>query len=280
MKTIKSARAMSSLARKLIASGETIGLVPTMGYLHEGHMSLVDIARKKSSTVVVTLFVNPTQFGPGEDFKNYPRNTRRDLQMLNRRGADYVFMPTVSAMYPKDYKTYVTVEGLTDSLEGKYRPGHFRGVTTIVTKLFNICRPDVAVFGQKDYQQVIVLRKMTTDLDFPIKFVIAPTVREKDGLAMSSRNSYFNDSQRTEAVCLYRGLQAARAAFRAGKTNPAFLAEQVQKTAKQICQTVVFDYVAVTDFDSLSPSKRAKKGDVLSVAARVHGVRLIDNIRL
>lgn len=271
---------MSRAARAVTANGETLALVPTMGYLHDGHLALVDRARKTADRTVVSIFVNPTQFGPGEDFTSYPRNRRRDLQLLCERDVDFVYLPKPTNVYPKDYATFVEVEGLTDTLEGAVRPRHFRGVTTIVAKLFNICRPDVVVFGQKDYQQALVLRKMTRDLNYPIRFIIAPTVREKDGLALSSRNSYFTPAQRAEAVCLFRGLSAARSAFVKGERSAAKLIALVKKEARRACRTVAFDYVALTDFHTLKSLKTAKKGAVISTAARVHKVRLIDNIRL
>ena len=273
---------MSSACRKVIASGKTLALVPTMGYLHEGHLSLVRIAQKKADVVVVSIFVNPTQFGPGEDFESYPQNTRADLAALREFDIDFVFTPDRRAIYPENFQTYVNVALLTRTLEGKTRPDHFRGVATIVTKLFNICRPDFAVFGQKDYQQAEVLRKMSEDLGYPIKIVIGPTLRESDGLAMSSRNSYFTPSQRREAVCLYRGLQAARKEFRSGNRSASELKRIVRTRARKICRgrALDFDYVALTDRHTLTPLKKAQKGAVLSVAARVHGVRLIDNIIL
>ncbi|MCH7879631.1 MAG: pantoate--beta-alanine ligase [candidate division Zixibacteria bacterium] len=280
MRTIKTARQMSANARRIIASGETLALVPTMGFLHEGHLALVDSACKAADKVVVSIFVNRAQFGPREDLRSYPRNTRRDLRLLRQRGVDLVFMPGAKEIYPPGYETYVDVEKLSLTLEGKFRPGHFRGVTTVVAKLFNICWPDVAVFGQKDFQQAVVLKKMAADMGYPIKIIVAPTVREPDGLALSSRNSYFTESQRGEAACLYRGLTAARRAFRAGEKNSANLKNLIRREARRSCNTVKFDYIAITDCESLRPMTRARKGAVILLAARVHGVRLIDNIRL
>ena len=277
---------MSSACRKIIASGKTLALVPTMGYLHAGHLSLMRIARKKADVVAVSIFVNPKQFGPGEDLKNYPQSARADLAALRELGVDLVFTPERRAIYPRDFQTSVDVTLLTKTLEGKARPDHFRGVTTMVAKLFNICRPDIAVFGQKDYQQAEVLRKMSADLGYPIKIVIGPTVRESDGLAMSSRNSYFTQSQRREAVCLYRGLQASRKAFRSGMRSSVELKRVLRSEARRICRAgararaLDFDYVALTDRHTLTLLKKAQKGAVLSVAARIHGVRLIDNIIL
>lgn len=278
MRKITTARAMSGAARKLIRAGKTIALVPTMGFLHEGHLSLVKRARKSVDVVVVSIFVNPAQFGPSEDFKNYPREISRDLKLLSEVDVEIVFMPPVSEIYPKGHQTHVIVEEITDTLEGQARPGHFRGVTTIVAKLFNICRPDLVVFGQKDFQQARVLEKMSRDLGYPIKFVIAPTRRESDGLAMSSRNAYFSPDQRAEANCLYQGLKAARRAFKSGETRPGALTKIARSEAQKVCPGAAFDYIALTDQTSLQPLKVAKKGAVLSVAAKVHGVRLIDNL--
>ena len=280
MKTIKSPKKMSQAAREIVASGQTVALVPTMGALHEGHLALVDRARRAADVVVVSIFVNPTQFGPDEDYLNYPRDTRRDLALLRKRRVGFVFLPQVKDMYPDNYETYVTVENLTQTLEGKARPGHFRGVTTIVAKLFNICRPDVVVFGQKDYQQAAVLKKMTADLAYPITFVVAPTVRERDGLALSSRNQYFSAEQRKEAVCLSDGLRAAKKAFRAGETSVGSIRGIIAREAKKVCPTVKFEYIAATEYETLTELKKLKKGAMLSLAAKVHNVRLIDNLRL
>ena len=280
MRTIKSSKHMSAAARKIIASGETLALVPTMGFLHEGHLALVDRAHKAADKVVVSIFVNPAQFGPKEDLRSYPRNMGRDLKLLRERGVNLVFAPDVKEMYPAGYATCVEVEKLSRTLEGKFRPGHFRGVTTVVAKLFNICLPDMAVFGQKDYQQAVVLKKLALDLGYPIKIIIGPTLREPNGLALSSRNKYFTRAQREEAACLYRGLSAARRAFRQGERRAANLKNIIRREAKRTCKTVRFDYVALTDYDSLKPLTRATKGAVISLAAKIHGVRLIDNIRL
>lgn len=271
---------MSQAAREVVASGKTLALVPTMGALHAGHLALVERARKKADVVVVSVFVNPTQFGPDEDYLNYPRDTRSDLALLRTCGVEIVFLPQVKDIYPDGFETYVTVEKLTQSLEGKSRPGHFRGVTTIVAKLFNICRPDVVVFGQKDYQQATVLKKLTSDLSYPIKFIIAPTVRERDGLALSSRNQYFSAEQRKEAVALIAGLRAARRAFRAGETSVTVIQKIITQEAKRICPTVKFEYIAATEYKTLAPLRVLKKGAMISLAARAHGVRLIDNLRL
>lgn len=271
---------MSGSARAVVESGETLALVPTMGYLHEGHLALVRRAKKHATRVAVSIFVNPAQFGPREDLSKYPRNTRRDLKLLRELDVDLVYMPKPEDVYPDGYATYVEVEGITNTLEGKSRPGHFRGVTTVVSKLFNVCRPDVVVFGQKDFQQAVVLEKLTRDLEYPLKFIVAPTVREKDGLAMSSRNAYFKPAERTDAICLYRGLTAARKAFKSGEKSGAKLRAIVRREARKVCPTVRFDYIALTDSKTIRPLTRAASGATISTAATVHGVRLIDNLRL
>ncbi len=280
MRIIKTAKQMSAAARKITSSGKTLALVPTMGFLHEGHLALVDRAKRAADKVVVSIFVNPAQFGPREDLRSYPRNLQRDLKLLRQGKIDLLFMPSAKEIYPAGYETYVEVENLSRKLEGKYRPGHFRGVTTVVAKLFNICRPDVAIFGQKDFQQAAVLKKMTADQGYPIKIIIGPTVRESSGLALSSRNSYFTDLQRFEAAGLYRGLLAARRAFRAGEKHAVNLKKIIRREARRACKSVKFEYIAITDGETLQPLTRAGKGSVISLAARVHGVRLIDNISL
>ncbi len=271
---------MSQAARECVATGKTLALVPTMGALHDGHLALVERAQKSADIVVVSIFVNPKQFGPDEDYLNYPRDNRRDLALLRERKVDFVFMPPVEDIYPEGFETFVSVEQITQTLEGKSRPDHFRGVTTVVAKLFNICRPDVAVFGQKDYQQAQTLKKMTTDLSYPIKFIVASTVREKDGLALSSRNQYFNARERAEARCLIVGLRAAHEAFKAGETSLIALKTLISVEAEAICPTIKFEYIALTEFETLEPLDAPQKGAMISLAASVHGVRLIDNLRL
>jgi pantoate--beta-alanine ligase len=272
---------MQSLCASLARQGKKIGLVPTMGFLHEGHIALVRRARKASDVVTVSIFVNPTQFGPKEDFASYPRDEKRDLAMLGKAGADIVFIPRSADIYGDSFQTYVNVEDLTRTLEGAIRPGHFRGVTTIVSKLFNIIRPDVAVFGMKDYQQAIVIKRMVRDLGYPIKILIAPTVREKSGLAMSSRNSYFTAEQRQKATCLYQALNRARRLVRNdGVTDPARLKREMTRIIKKVCPTAEIDYIAFTDIESLQPVANAGENCCCSLAVRVSGVRLIDNMKL
>ncbi|UCC44229.1 MAG: pantoate--beta-alanine ligase [Candidatus Zixiibacteriota bacterium] len=280
MKVIRSVSKMQRLSRDLTAKGKKIGLVPTMGYLHEGHLSLIRRAKKAADVVIVTIFVNPTQFGPGEDLAKYPRDEKGDIAKIKATGGDYVFSPRAKDVYPEDFCTYVTTEELTKTLEGVSRPTHFRGVTTIVAKLFNITRPDVAVFGMKDYQQAVVLKRMTRDLGYPVKIIIAPTVREPDGLAMSSRNRYFDDRARWEAVCLYYALRSAKEMVKAGQTSVVRINKEMVAVIMATCPTARIDYIAFTDFKTLKPVRRIVRGTVCSLAVEVHGVRLIDNMKL
>jgi len=231
--------------------------------------------------VVVTIFVNPAQFAPGEDFARYPRDEKGDVKKIRSAGGDLVFIPSAADMYPPGFQTYVTVGGVTEALEGAVRPGHFLGVATVVAKLFNIVRPDVAVFGMKDYQQAVVLRQVARDLDYPIRMVIAPTVRESDGLAMSSRNAYFKEPQhRAEARCLYYALRTARAMAKAGAVDPKKIRAEMEKVIHGACPSAEIDYIAFTDLWSVQPAAAVRPGVVCSLAVRVHGVRLIDNMRM
>lgn len=280
MQTIRSIRSMQRRSRQLAATGKSIGLVPTMGFLHQGHITLIERARKAADVVITTIFVNPAQFGPGEDYQRYPRNEKADLRNIKRAGGDIVFIPRVSEIYPDDFQTYVSVEELTHTLEGSCRPAHFRGVTTIVAKLFNITFPDVAVFGMKDYQQAVVLSRMTRDLGYPIKIIVAPTVRETDGLAMSSRNSYFTLDQRREALCLYYALRTAQAMVRSGIFSVRRIGKEMTEVILATCPSAKIDYIAFTDFHTLASVRRIAEGTVCSLAVVVHGVRLIDNMKL
>ena len=255
--------------------GATIGVVPTMGALHEGHLSLVDACRRECDVTVVTIFVNPTQFGPGEDFTRYPRDLDADVKLLARRGADVVFAPEGELMYPPEHATYVEVAGPALGLEGDFRPGHFRGVATIVLKLFHLVAPDRAYFGRKDYQQSLVVRRMTADLDLPVKITVCPIVREADGLAMSSRNVYLSAGERRRALSLSQSLQLARQLVAAGTRDvPTIVAAMQDRLDEAELQV---DYVAVCDADSLAPLARVDANAVALVAARVGTTRLIDN---
>jgi pantoate--beta-alanine ligase len=278
--TIRSIKKMQSTSRGFATQGKTLGLVPTMGYLHEGHLSLIRRAKKAADTVIVSIFVNPTQFAPHEDIARYPRDEKGDIKKIKAAGGDIVFIPRAKEIYPSDFQTYVTVEELTKTLEGASRPTHFRGVTTIVAKLFNICCPDVAVFGMKDYQQAIVLKRMTADLGYPIKFIIVPTVRERDGLAMSSRNAYFTHQQRKNALCLYYALRTAQAMVRSGIVSARKIEQEMKAVIRSVCPSAEIDYIALTDFHSLRPVDKVVKNTVCSLAVKVHGVRLIDNMKL
>ena len=279
MRVVEKIPEMQELADKLRAEGRTIGFVPTMGYLHEGHLALVRRAREENDVVVVSIFVNPTQFGPGEDFDRYPRDLERDLRLCERERVDIVFHPSAEEMYPQPYRTYVIVEEITEPLEGRSRPGFFRGVATVVAKLFNIVKPHRAYFGEKDYQQLLVVRQMVKDLNFPIEIVPVPTVREPDGLAMSSRNTYLNPEERKAATALYRGLMAAKALFEKGERDARKLVEECRKVLDSE-PLVRVDYVEVCDAEELTPIERVERPAFLAVAAFVGPARLIDGIVL
>jgi len=256
-----------------------VGLVPTMGYLHEGHLSLVRRARQECDHVVVSIFVNPTQFGPKEDLSKYPRDPDRDLSLLQPLGVDLVWMPTPEIMYPPGYQTWVEVEAVTRPLEGAMRPGHFRGVTTVVAKLFNGVQPHNAYFGQKDAQQAAVIRQMTRDLNFPIEIVVCPIVREPDGLAMSSRNVYLDPEQRKAATVLSRALRAAKGAYENGELN----AEKLRGKMKEVLAgepLAEVQYVSCADYDTLEELDTVTGKALLSMAVFVGKTRLIDNVVL
>ena len=257
----------------------TVGLVPTMGYLHEGHLSLVRRAREECDHVAVSIFVNPTQFGPREDLSRYPRDLDRDLSLLEPLGVDLVWMPTAESMYPDGYQTWVEVEAITHPLEGAMRPGHFRGVTTVVAKLFNAIQPHRAYFGQKDAQQAAVIRQMTRDLNFPIEVVICPIVREPDGLAMSSRNVYLDPQQRRAATVLYRSLSAARAAYENGEREAEKL-RQVMKDVLAAEPLAEVQYISCADYNTLEELETVTGKALLSMAVFVGKTRLIDNFVL
>ena len=258
---------------------EPVGFVPTMGYLHEGHMSLVRKARVENKTVIASIYVNPTQFGPREDLSKYPRDLPRDLAMLDKEGADVVFFPSDKEMYPTGYDTWVTVDNLTKPLEGDSRPTHFRGVTTIVTKLFNIVRPTNAYFGQKDAQQALVIKKMAVDLNMNLKVVVCPTIREPDGLAMSSRNVYLNPEQRKLAPVLYQSLLLAKDIFAIGERNADVILEQMT-TLIQKEPLAKIDYISISDTETLAELKTIQKSALVSMAVKFGNTRLIDNIIL
>ncbi len=272
--------AQQRLSRNIIHSGKTIAVVPTMGALHDGHLSLIRRARRRADIVVATIFVNPTQFGPHEDFDRYPRDPRGDIRKIRDAGADVVFMPKRSDMYPGGYETYVSVEHMTDVLEGASRPGHFRGVTTIVAKLFHIVRPDFALFGMKDYQQAMVLKRMVKDLNLPITMIICPIVREKDGLAMSSRNRYLSPDLRAQAPALYHALKAARRMVRDGITRSSDIKRKMRSIITKDAPDSEIDYIAITEMESLKAVSSVTKNTVVSLAVRLGPVRLIDNMKI
>jgi pantoate--beta-alanine ligase len=265
------------LERKKLAG--PVGLVPTMGYLHQGHLSLVQTARKQCASVAVSIFVNPTQFAPKEDLAAYPRDLPRDLEMLEANGADLVWTPTFDIMYPSGYQTWVIVEEVSKPLEGSFRPNHFRGVSSVVTKLFNAVQPEKAYFGQKDAQQVVVIRRMAQDLNFPLEVVVCPTVREEDGLAMSSRNVYLNSQERLAASVLYRSLQAAQTAYENGERKAGCLRQLMLETLAQE-PLALPQYVSCANADSLQELEEVEGPALLSMAVFIGQTRLIDNILL
>jgi pantoate--beta-alanine ligase len=256
-----------------------VGFVPTMGALHAGHRSLVQAARQRCNVVVVSIFVNPTQFGPNEDFSRYPRTLEQDCRMLETEGVDIVFTPTAEAMYPSGASTFVDVEGVSDRLDGASRPGHFRGVATVVAKLFHIVQPDFSFFGQKDAAQVAVLRKMVRELDFPLEIIVCPTVREPDGLAMSSRNRYLSAEERRQALTLSRALHTAQMQAARGEHRASALLQTMRATLQEE-PAIRVDYIAVVDAKTLLPIDEVNKGGLLAIAAYVGNTRLIDNVLL
>ncbi|MEM1222444.1 MAG: pantoate--beta-alanine ligase [Verrucomicrobiota bacterium] len=281
MQTIRSVNEMQSHAISLRTSGRLIGLVPTMGCLHEGHLSLIDIAKEKADKVIVSIFVNPAQFGPSEDFERYPRMLEGDIEMCRERGADIVFTPPLEEIYPNGYSTYVTEEQISSGLCGISRPHHFRGVTTVCLKLFNITRPDIAVFGQKDAQQCAVVRKMVTDLNMPIEIVEGPTARSEDGLAVSSRNTYLTDRQREAALTIPTSLMAGKKLVDEGTRSVDRVVAEIIHTLSQ-SRRVRLIYAHIVEPETMEHVR----GDIIPgkhiavVAAWVDEIRLIDNIRL
>ena len=267
---------MKAARRKLT---DFVGFVPTMGFLHEGHLSLVRQARAENSAVVVSIFVNPTQFGPSEDFKTYPRDEKRDLAMLEKEKTDIVFMPSPEEMYPERYSSWVVVEKVTDRLEGSYRPGHFKGVATVVAKLFNIVECNRAYFGQKDAQQVLVIKKMVADLNMNLEVVVAPTVRESDGLAMSSRNVYLNPQERQRATALFKSLTLAQDLKHRGESSTETVRRQMTSLISNEPLAKI-EYVSIADAQTLEELTEIDRPTVASLAVRFGKTRLIDNILL
>ena len=278
MEIVSSISRMQELSALAHRDGRIIGFVPTMGYLHEGHLSLMRIARKKCDVLVVSIFVNPTQFGAGEDLAQYPRDIERDKKLCREEGVDVIFLPDEREMYPENYSTYVEVSGnITNVLCGYFRPGHFRGVATVVAKLFNIVQPHFAVFGQKDGQQLAVIRRMVRDLNYPVEIIGAPTVREPDGLAMSSRNEYLTPKERKVAPTLYKSLLLAKELIESGERNPKVIIDAMRN---MIEKTGLFriQYIEVVDADTLRPVKKIDGKVMIALAAFLGKARLIDNI--
>ena len=276
MQVVKTIAEMKKSRRQLKGSA---GLVPTMGYLHQGHLALVRKARAENSTVVVSIFVNPTQFGPDEDLRAYPRDLNRDLKLLQGEKADIVFVPSAEEMYPPGFSSRVSVGRVTERLEGASRPGHFRGVATICTKLFNIVQPTRAYFGQKDAQQVVVIKKMVDDLNMNLEIVVVPTIRESDGLAMSSRNTYLNPEERQAATVLFKALTLARQLWQDGEKD----ADKIREAMTSLIQKeplAQIDYVSVADANALEELKMIDRPALASLAVRIGNTRLIDNMLL
>lgn len=277
LKVISSVSRMRSFVAAARDKNKTVGFVPTMGYLHEGHLSLLRQAKQDSDKVIVSIFVNPAQFGPKDDFRRYPRDFKRDESILRAMGVDVVFYPGIEAIYPKEYLTYVNVEKITSGLCGVSRPGHFRGVTTIVTKLFNIVNPDIAYFGQKDFQQAKVIQRMVRDLNMPVKIKVMPIVREEDGLATSSRNTYLNKFQRSDAVVLYYSLMDTKALIKEGERNTRTIIKFIRDKIRQI-KSARIDYIQIVDAKSLEKIDRISGKVLIALAVWFGRTRLIDNI--
>jgi len=277
MRIIKEIQQLKKILAKQRSQKKSIGFVPTMGALHEGHIQLIRRARRENDFVVVSIFVNPLQFGPREDFQRYPRNILRDCFICCNEDVDILFYPAYQKMYPAHFRTYVYVEGLSEKLCGRFRPGHFRGVTTVVTKLFNIVNPDIAYFGQKDAQQAIIIKKMVEDLNMPVKIKVLPTVRESDGLALSSRNNYLSAGERKDAVVLAQALSLAKRLIKKGKTDSRSLIHKMRQLIKKK-KNAKIDYVAIVDTHNLEPLKKIKRKTLLALAVWIGKTRLIDNI--
>jgi len=274
MKVLKTINEIKQLRRNL---PEPVGFVPTMGYLHEGHLVLVRQAKAENASVVVSIFVNPTQFGPQEDFKRYPRNPQRDLALLEKEKVDIVFMPSVAEMYPKNFNSWVEVGKIAERLEGASRPGHFRGVATVVAKLFNIVQPGRAYFGQKDAQQLLVIKKVVADLDMNLEVVAVPTVREPDGLAMSSRNTYLNPEERKQAAVLYQALTLAQKLYSEGEKDTKAIRQKVTELIQKQPLAEI-DYISIADAETLDELDKVKPPALVSLAVKIGKTRLIDNV--
>jgi pantoate--beta-alanine ligase len=278
MRIISKVKEMQKVADELRKEGKIIGVVPTMGYLHEGHLSLIRLAKEKSDVVITTIFVNPLQFAPNEDYDRYPRDFERDVKLAQSAGCDIIFHPSVEEMYPQNFLTYVEVDKLTKVLEGEFRPTHFRGVTTVVAKLFNITKPHIAVFGQKDAQQALIIKQMVRDLNFDIEIIVAPIIREPDGLAMSSRNVYLSDSERKDATVLYESLKLAEKLIENGERNSENIILKMEELIKSK-PTAKIDYIAIVEPETLEKVETLSEGKeyLIALAVRIGSTRLIDN---
>lgn len=270
---------MRQLSQALKQKGKTIGFVPTMGYLHKGHLSLVRQAKKNCDITVMSIYVNPLQFGSKEDFKKYPRDLKRDAQMAEKVGVDYLYIPEHKQMYPEGYLTTVEVDKMTKVLCGASRPGHFKGVTTVVAKLFNIVLPDIAYFGQKDAQQAVVIKKMVKDLNMPLVIKVMPIIRECDGLAMSSRNIYLSQAKRKEALVLYNSLKLAKQLIDQGQKNASKITQAIKSLIRRM-KSAKIDYVSIVDAENLMPKKKIKGKVLIALAVFIGKTRLIDNLVL
>jgi pantoate--beta-alanine ligase len=277
MKTVDSVARMSTLVKMIKKESKSIGFVPTMGYLHEGHISLAKAAKKHTDVVVMSIFVNPAQFGPKEDLSKYPRDLKRDEELSSAAGVDILFCPSVKDIYPDGYSTYVTVERLSEVMCGASRPGHFKGVTTVVAKLFGIVKPTIAYFGQKDAQQALIIKKMVKDLNMDVEVKVMPIVRESDGLAMSSRNVYLSDTERRDAAVLYEALKHSEGLIKSGQTDPLFIKKEIEGlVAKK--QSAKIDYIAIVGTKNLDQVQVIKGEVLIALAVFVGATRLIDNI--
>uniref|UniRef100_A0A7C4AJI9 Pantothenate synthetase n=1 Tax=Thermodesulfovibrio aggregans TaxID=86166 RepID=A0A7C4AJI9_9BACT len=277
MEIIRIPKIMREITRQLRAQGKSIGFVPTMGALHEGHLSLVKRSKEENDVTVVSIFVNPVQFAPGEDYERYPRDFEGDRQKLEKFEIEYLFYPDVSSFYPEGYSTYVTVEGLSEKLCGRFRPGHFRGVATVVCKLFNIVRPTKAYFGQKDYQQFLIIEKMVNDLNFDTEIIVCPTVREEDGLAMSSRNMYLNELERKAATVIYKTLKEGEKLLKEG-VSPAKVTLKMHEILKNEKLVKEIQYAGVFDPLTLEEVREKYQKYLLAIAIKIGNTRLIDNL--
>ena len=277
MEIVKTIGAIRELVKSARAQGKRIGFVPTMGALHIGHISLIETAVKECDFVVVSIFVNPTQFGPGEDFKKYPRPFETDVEICKKAGVDVVFAPEPAALYPEENLTWVNVEKLTEPLCGRFRPGHFRGVATVCAKLFNIVAPDAAYFGQKDGQQALVIKRMVADLNMPIEIVICPTVREPNGLAVSSRNKYLTEQQRKDAACIYQSLKKCQQLIEAGITDTGEIITKMREILSQP-SSIEIQYVSIVDAETLQNVDKIGGKILAAVAVKIGRARLVDNI--